>query len=182
MYLWGKLQHLWQQHLETESQHVPYQEFRHHMFYFNVCRFPSEKYQIFPAVMKKGLSIYVTYSNCSTKQSKKEKEQPTNPTFHLEHEVSLAASRSSSLTQIHGSYYPHMTEALWVAGSWSAGRLDPPFSQCSPTGGGLTSGHTLLQTTGDTETNAFTMQLTHVPPVYLTQPCFYLTVCKLAVL
>lgn len=106
MCLWGKSQHLWQQHLEAVSQHVPYQDPETEAakqssgitFYFNACHFPSEKYQIFPAVMKKGLSNYDTYNNCSTKQSKKKKKK--RKATNQPHLPSWAWSLSGSLQEL----------------------------------------------------------------------------------
>ncbi len=53
------------------------------------------------------------------------------------------------LTWCPGSCRPHRTAALWAAGSSPAGGSDPPSSRCSPAGGGLMSGCTLLRTTED---------------------------------
>lgn len=77
--------------------------------------------------------------------------QTLGKNFHPPSTVTVE-SHSFSFTECSGSWHPHRTGALWAARSSSAGRPDPPSSQCFPAGGDLTSGRRPPRMTSGTTT------------------------------
>lgn len=111
----------------------------------------------------------------------------TGKNFHPPSAVTVE-SHSFSFTECSGSCHPHRTGALWAARSSSAGRPDPPSSQCFPSGGDLTSGRRPPRTTSGTKKNKnknqkWASSVTHIVHEYpQTRTRIYLAIRKLAVL